>query len=63
MEEVNSDWWIVRTANLKYEGLVPASYLQKIAPHKSDNFDDNENEEVCFFFLNFVNLFIIQNNI
>lgn len=30
IQETNSDWWLVRTADQRLTGLVPASYLQQL---------------------------------
>lgn len=30
VQEMNEDWWLVRTADLKFTGIVPSAYLQQL---------------------------------
>ncbi|XP_037792755.1 jouberin-like [Penaeus monodon] len=40
IQETNSDWWLVRTADQRLTGLVPASYLQHL--HGGIRVDDDD---------------------
>lgn len=40
IQETNSDWWLVRTADQRLTGLVPASYLQQLHGGIRVDYDD-----------------------
>ena len=42
VESTNNDWWLVKTADMKLTGLVPASYLRYLPPQHQDIHDSGK---------------------